>query len=104
MLDGVQSTRAHPTARGPPSQQAPVKVRVDVRAESGPFVLPRKMADAPRACDQVPDQPDQRCPFRGSGGRHPPAALLSCQPQIRAIQAKAVCPCRQRPKIPACSG
>eukprot|EP00969_Alexandrium_andersonii_P310142 13705223-Alexandrium_andersonii.AAC.1 len=62
------------------------------------------MVDAPRAHDQVPDQPDQHCPIRGSGGRHPPAALLSCERQARAIQAKVVCPRCQRPKTLACSG
>eukprot|EP00969_Alexandrium_andersonii_P047843 2099622-Alexandrium_andersonii.AAC.1 len=41
-LDGVQSAHAHSPARGPPSQQTPGKVRVDVRAESGPFGPPRK--------------------------------------------------------------
>eukprot|EP00969_Alexandrium_andersonii_P040481 1775102-Alexandrium_andersonii.AAC.1 len=88
MLDGVLPARAHSSACGPPSQQAPGKVRVNVRAESGPLVLPREVVDAPWADDQVPDQPDKRCPIGGGGGRHPPAALLSCEPQVRAIQAK----------------
>eukprot|EP00969_Alexandrium_andersonii_P030163 1315147-Alexandrium_andersonii.AAC.1 len=87
MLDGAQSAHAHSTARGPPSQETPGKVRADRRAESGPLVLPRKMVNAPRARDQVPDQPDQRCPIRGSRGRHP-AALLSREPQVWAIQDK----------------
>eukprot|EP00969_Alexandrium_andersonii_P265831 11748057-Alexandrium_andersonii.AAC.1 len=88
MLDGALSAHAHSPARGPPSEQTPGKVRVNVRAASGPLVLPREAVDAPWADHQVPDQPGQRCPIGGGGGRRPPAALLSHEPQVRAVQAK----------------
>eukprot|EP00969_Alexandrium_andersonii_P183635 8113950-Alexandrium_andersonii.AAC.1 len=88
MLYGVVATHAHSPARGPPGQQAPSKVRVDVRAESGPLVLPRKTVHAPGADNQVANQSDKCGPSRGGGGRHTPAALLSNEPQVRAIRAE----------------
>eukprot|EP00969_Alexandrium_andersonii_P247308 10928786-Alexandrium_andersonii.AAC.1 len=88
MINGALAARAHSPARGPPGQQAPSKVRVNVRAESGPLVLPRKMVHAPGTDNQVANQPDKRCPTRGGGGRHSPATLLSCEPQVWAIHAK----------------
>eukprot|EP00969_Alexandrium_andersonii_P207144 9152713-Alexandrium_andersonii.AAC.1 len=64
MLDGVQSTHAHSPACGPPGAQAPSEVRVNVRAESGPLVPPRTKVDAPRAHDQVANQPGKSSPVR----------------------------------------
>eukprot|EP00969_Alexandrium_andersonii_P129825 5738782-Alexandrium_andersonii.AAC.1 len=63
MLDGALPAHAHSPARRPPSQQTPSEVGVNVRAESGPLVLPREMVDAPWADNQVADQPDQRRPI-----------------------------------------
>eukprot|EP00969_Alexandrium_andersonii_P164330 7263292-Alexandrium_andersonii.AAC.1 len=65
MLNGALAARARPPARGPPGQQAPGEVRVDVRAESGALILPRKMVQAPGADNQVANQSDKRCPIRG---------------------------------------
>eukprot|EP00969_Alexandrium_andersonii_P175771 7772294-Alexandrium_andersonii.AAC.1 len=65
MLNGVLATRAHSPARGPPRQQAPSKIRVIVRTESGPLVLPRKVIHAPGTDSQVANQSDKRCPIRG---------------------------------------
>eukprot|EP00969_Alexandrium_andersonii_P030196 1316763-Alexandrium_andersonii.AAC.1 len=62
MLDGVHAPHAHPPASGPPGKEAPGEVRVDVSVESRPIVLPREMVDAPRARDQVSNQPDERGP------------------------------------------
>eukprot|EP00969_Alexandrium_andersonii_P140507 6215339-Alexandrium_andersonii.AAC.1 len=62
MLDGVHSPHAHSPARGPPGKKTPREVCVDVSAESRPIVLPREVVDAPRAQDQVSDQPDECCP------------------------------------------
>eukprot|EP00969_Alexandrium_andersonii_P270789 11968976-Alexandrium_andersonii.AAC.1 len=76
MLGGAHAPHAHPPARGPPGQETPSDVRIDVRAESGPVVLPREAADAPSAHDQVTDQPGERGSIRSGRGRHPPAALL----------------------------
>eukprot|EP00969_Alexandrium_andersonii_P347574 15367800-Alexandrium_andersonii.AAC.1 len=69
MLNGVQSSHAHPSAGESPSVQTPSKVRVRIRAEGGPILLPREVVDAPRAHDQVAHQPDQSCPVRGGRGR-----------------------------------
>eukprot|EP00969_Alexandrium_andersonii_P151838 6714146-Alexandrium_andersonii.AAC.1 len=80
MLDDAHAPHAHSTARGPPGQETPSEVRVDVCAECGPVVLPREAVDAPRAHDQATDQPDERCPIHSGRGRHPPTALLSCKP------------------------
>eukprot|EP00975_Prorocentrum_lima_P034588 7270953-Prorocentrum_lima.AAC.1 len=88
MLDGVHPTHAQPPARGPPGMQAPGEVGVHVSTESRPLVLPREVVDAPRAHNQVTDQPDECCPVCGGGGRHPSTALLSCEAQVRAVQAK----------------
>eukprot|EP00969_Alexandrium_andersonii_P218667 9658529-Alexandrium_andersonii.AAC.1 len=63
MLDGVLSARAHPPASGTPGQQTPGKVRAHIRAESSPLALPREVVDAPRARNQVPDQPGERGPI-----------------------------------------
>eukprot|EP00969_Alexandrium_andersonii_P259387 11469685-Alexandrium_andersonii.AAC.1 len=65
MLNGMCAADAHPSTRGAPSVPAPSKVGVHVDSEGNPFVLPRKMVDAPWMHDQVPRQPDQRCPVRG---------------------------------------
>eukprot|EP00969_Alexandrium_andersonii_P323087 14275529-Alexandrium_andersonii.AAC.1 len=62
MLDGVHAPHAHSPAREPPGKKAPSEVRVNVSAESRPVVLPREVVDTTRARDQVPDQPDERCP------------------------------------------
>eukprot|EP00969_Alexandrium_andersonii_P308730 13645390-Alexandrium_andersonii.AAC.1 len=62
MLDGVHAPHAHSPASGPSGKATSGKVRVDISAESRPVVLPREMVDAPRAHDQVPDQPDECCP------------------------------------------
>eukprot|EP00969_Alexandrium_andersonii_P193434 8543206-Alexandrium_andersonii.AAC.1 len=59
------------------------------------------MVDAPRARDQIPRQPDQRRPVRGGWVCHSPAELLRREPQVGAIQAEVVGPCRQCPKAPA---
>eukprot|EP00969_Alexandrium_andersonii_P074917 3304735-Alexandrium_andersonii.AAC.1 len=59
------------------------------------------MVDAPRAHDQASGQPGQRRPISGGRVRHSPA-LLSREPQVRAIKAKVVGSCCQRPKAPAC--
>eukprot|EP00969_Alexandrium_andersonii_P263476 11645321-Alexandrium_andersonii.AAC.1 len=80
MLNGMLAAHAHSPARGTPGQQAPGKVSVDVRAESGPLVLPRKVIHAPGMDEQIADQSDECRPIRGSGGRHSPAALLSSEP------------------------
>eukprot|EP00969_Alexandrium_andersonii_P091215 4027342-Alexandrium_andersonii.AAC.1 len=56
--------RAHSPARGPPGQQAPSKIRVNVRAESGPLALPRKRIHAHGTNDQVANQSDKRCQIR----------------------------------------
>eukprot|EP00969_Alexandrium_andersonii_P011289 490841-Alexandrium_andersonii.AAC.1 len=75
MLDsvGTADTHTHTTARGSPSVQAPSKVRVHVRPETSPFVLPREVVDAPGARNQVAGQPDQRRPIRRGRARHAPA-------------------------------
>eukprot|EP00969_Alexandrium_andersonii_P133029 5882594-Alexandrium_andersonii.AAC.1 len=63
MLDGALPAHARPPARGAPGSQTSGKVCVHIRAESGPVVLPREVGDAPRARNQVPDQPDKRGPI-----------------------------------------
>eukprot|EP00969_Alexandrium_andersonii_P060499 2663443-Alexandrium_andersonii.AAC.1 len=62
MLDGTHAPQAHSPARGPPGKQAPREVSIDVSAESRPIVLPWEVVDAPRAHDQVANQPDECCP------------------------------------------
>eukprot|EP00969_Alexandrium_andersonii_P342766 15151884-Alexandrium_andersonii.AAC.1 len=62
MLNGMCASDARPSTRGAPSAQAPGEVGVHVDPEGNPFVLPRKLVDAPRARNQVPRQPDQRRP------------------------------------------
>eukprot|EP00969_Alexandrium_andersonii_P338656 14967671-Alexandrium_andersonii.AAC.1 len=61
------------------------------------------MVRAPGADDPVANQSDKRCQIRGGGGRHSPAALLSNEPQVRAIHAKVLYPGCQRPETQACS-
>eukprot|EP00969_Alexandrium_andersonii_P016497 722515-Alexandrium_andersonii.AAC.1 len=39
--------------------------------------------------------------MRGGRVRHPPAELLSREPQVRTVKAEVVRPCCQCPKIPA---
>eukprot|EP00969_Alexandrium_andersonii_P332287 14684212-Alexandrium_andersonii.AAC.1 len=81
MLNGALPTNAHPSTSGSPSAQAPGKVSIHVDEERDPIVLPREMVDAPRAHDQIPRQPDQRCPIGRGGGRPFAAGLLSREPQ-----------------------
>eukprot|EP00969_Alexandrium_andersonii_P230336 10171997-Alexandrium_andersonii.AAC.1 len=103
MLDGVLASHAHASARRPPSTKTPGKVSVDKHTERGPFILPRETVNAPGPDHQVANQAGQGRPVCGQGGRHPPAALLSCKAQVRAIHAKVIRPRRQRPKTQACS-
>eukprot|EP00969_Alexandrium_andersonii_P053394 2347301-Alexandrium_andersonii.AAC.1 len=64
MLNGVLAPHAHASARGPPSPQTPNEVSVDKRAECGPFILPRKVVDAPGTDHQIADQSDESRPIR----------------------------------------
>eukprot|EP00969_Alexandrium_andersonii_P025825 1127735-Alexandrium_andersonii.AAC.1 len=63
MLDGALPAHAHSPASGTPGQQTSGKVRAHARSGSSPLVLPREVVDAPRARNQVPDQPDERGPI-----------------------------------------
>eukprot|EP00969_Alexandrium_andersonii_P208977 9229413-Alexandrium_andersonii.AAC.1 len=88
MRNGAQAPNAHPSACGSPSTQTPREIRVHIHAKRDPVVPPREVVDAPRAHDQPPSQPDQRCPVLGGGVRHFAAEFLSREPQIRAIRAE----------------
>eukprot|EP00969_Alexandrium_andersonii_P168843 7462303-Alexandrium_andersonii.AAC.1 len=61
MLNSVMAAHVHATARRPAGMEAPRKVRVNVCADGGPLVLPRKAVRAPRALE-VAGQAHERRP------------------------------------------